>query len=123
MHGVHGSIVGWGTMQQAGRLWFPFPMRSLDLFNWPNPSSHTMALGFTQPLTEMSTRTLPEGKGYVCIHKYIHTYNSFGMKLKRKLRAIISYLCCPTLNFLRYLCNIWILWKSVLLHRLVRYIP
>jgi hypothetical protein len=23
-----------------------------------------MALGFTQPLTEMSTRTLPEGKGW-----------------------------------------------------------
>jgi hypothetical protein len=28
-------------------------------FNWPNPSSHTVALGSTQPLTEMSTR----GKG------------------------------------------------------------
>jgi hypothetical protein len=28
-----------------------------------NPSSHTMALGWTQPLTEMSTRNLPGGKG------------------------------------------------------------
>jgi hypothetical protein len=26
------------------------------LFNLPNPSSRTMALGFTPPLTEMSTR-------------------------------------------------------------------
>jgi hypothetical protein len=33
------------------------------------------------------------------------------MKLKRKLQAIILYLRCPTLNFLRYLCNIRILWK------------
>jgi hypothetical protein len=29
----------------------------------PNPSSRTMALGFTQSLTEMSTRDLPGGKG------------------------------------------------------------
>jgi hypothetical protein len=27
----------------------------------PNPSSRTMALGSTQPLTEMSTRNLPGG--------------------------------------------------------------
>jgi hypothetical protein len=32
-------------------------------FNLPNPSSRPMALGSTQPLTEMSTRKLPEGKG------------------------------------------------------------
>jgi hypothetical protein len=32
-------------------------------FNWPYPSSRTMALGSTQPLTEMSTRNLPGGKG------------------------------------------------------------
>jgi hypothetical protein len=32
-------------------------------FNWPNTSSHTTALGSTQPLTEMSTRNLPAGKG------------------------------------------------------------
>jgi hypothetical protein len=31
-------------------------------FNWPNPSSCTMALWSTQPLTEMSTRNLPGGK-------------------------------------------------------------
>jgi hypothetical protein len=29
--------------------------------NLPNPSSRTMALGLTQPLTEMSTRNLPAG--------------------------------------------------------------
>jgi hypothetical protein len=30
-------------------------MRSLNFFNLPNPSSHTMALGSTQLLTEMYT--------------------------------------------------------------------
>jgi hypothetical protein len=32
-------------------------------FSWPNPSSRSMAPGSTQPLTEMSTRNLPAGKG------------------------------------------------------------
>jgi hypothetical protein len=35
----------------------------IGFFNWPNPSSRTMALGSTQPLTEMSTSNLPGGKG------------------------------------------------------------
>jgi hypothetical protein len=39
-------------------------MKSLDFFfNLPNPSNRNMALGSTQPLTEMSTRNLPGGKG------------------------------------------------------------
>jgi hypothetical protein len=48
-------------MQQAGRS----PVRDpdeVDFFNFPNPSSRTMALGLTQPLSEMSTRNLPGGK-------------------------------------------------------------
>jgi hypothetical protein len=36
----------------------------VGFFNWPNRSTHTMALGSTQPLTEMSTRNLPGGKGF-----------------------------------------------------------
>jgi hypothetical protein len=50
-------------MLQAGRSWVRFAIKSLYLFNWPNHSSRTMALGLTQPLTEMSTRDLPGGKG------------------------------------------------------------
>jgi hypothetical protein len=49
-------------MLQAGRS----PVRvpdEVDSFNLPNPSSRTMALVSTQPLTEMSTRNLPGGKG------------------------------------------------------------
>jgi hypothetical protein len=30
-----------------------------DFFDLPNPTSRTMAVGSTQPLTEMSTRNLP----------------------------------------------------------------
>jgi hypothetical protein len=56
--GACSSIVGWGTMLQAGRSQDRIPMRSLHLFNWPNPSIRTMALVSTQPLTEMSTRNV-----------------------------------------------------------------
>jgi hypothetical protein len=35
----------------------------IEFFNWPIPSSRTMALGSTQPLTEMSTRNLLGGEG------------------------------------------------------------
>ena len=30
----------------------------IEIFHWRNPSGHTMALGLTQPLTEMSTRNI-----------------------------------------------------------------
>jgi hypothetical protein len=40
-----------------------FDSQCIGFFNWPNPSSRTMALGSTQPLTEMSTRILPGVKG------------------------------------------------------------
>jgi hypothetical protein len=39
------------------------PDEVIGFFIWPNPSSRTMALGSTQPLTEMSTRNLLGGKG------------------------------------------------------------
>jgi hypothetical protein len=39
------------------------PDEVIGFFNWPNHSSRIMALGSTQPLTEMSTRNLPGGKG------------------------------------------------------------
>jgi hypothetical protein len=48
-------------MLQAGRP----PVRvpdEVDFFNWPNSSGRAMALGSTQPPTEMSTRNLPRGK-------------------------------------------------------------
>jgi hypothetical protein len=50
------SIHAWGVMLQARRLRVQVPIRSLNFLNVHNPSSRTMGLGFTQPLTEMSTR-------------------------------------------------------------------
>jgi hypothetical protein len=58
---AHGSVVGSGTMLQANSSRNRVRM---DFFSHlPNPSSCTMALGSTQPLTEMSTRNLPGVKG------------------------------------------------------------
>jgi hypothetical protein len=38
------------------------PDEVIDFFKLPNPSSRTLALEFTQPLTKMSTRNLAGGK-------------------------------------------------------------
>jgi hypothetical protein len=40
------------------------PDEVIRFFNWLKPSSRTIALGSTQPLTEMSTRNLPESSGW-----------------------------------------------------------
>jgi hypothetical protein len=49
-------------MLQTGRSRDRIP-DEVDFFNLPNPSSRTMALRSTQPLTEMSTRNIPGGEG------------------------------------------------------------
>ena len=39
----------------------------IGVFPWHNPFDRTMALWSTQPLTEMSTRTIYRGKGGRCV--------------------------------------------------------
>jgi hypothetical protein len=39
------------------------PYQVIEFSNKPNPSSRSMALASTQPLTKMNTRKLPDGKG------------------------------------------------------------
>ena len=39
----------------------------IGIFQWHNPAGRTMALGSTQPLTEMSTRVSLWGKGGRCV--------------------------------------------------------
>jgi hypothetical protein len=51
-----GSAVGWGTALQAGRS-----RVVIEISCWHDPSGRTMALGLTQPLTEMSTRCISWG--------------------------------------------------------------
>jgi hypothetical protein len=50
-------------MLQAERISGSIPDGFIGFLSWPNPSSRTVALWLTQPLTEMSTRNLPGGKG------------------------------------------------------------
>jgi len=59
--GAGGGAVGWGTALQAGRSRVPFLMVSLEIFIWHNPSGHTVALGLSQPLIEMSTKNTSWG--------------------------------------------------------------
>jgi hypothetical protein len=63
MLGARSSVVGWGTMLQAGKVAGSIPDEVIQFFNCPNSSSRTTALGATQPPTEMSTRNLPASKG------------------------------------------------------------
>jgi hypothetical protein len=54
----------WGNAVATSRkVAGSIPDEVIGFFNWPNPSSLTMALGSTQPLTEMNTRNLPGVKG------------------------------------------------------------
>jgi hypothetical protein len=50
-----------GTALQVGRSRVRFPIVSLEFFIVNNCCGRTMALGLTQPLTEMSTRNIPWG--------------------------------------------------------------
>jgi hypothetical protein len=56
-----GSVFGSVTTLQARGLPVRVPDK-VDFLHFPNLSSRTMALGSTQPLTEMSTRNLSGGK-------------------------------------------------------------
>ena len=58
--GARFGAVGWGTALLAGVT---------GIFHWHNPSGRTMALGSTQPLTEMSTRNSSwvGGEGGQCV--------------------------------------------------------
>jgi hypothetical protein len=42
-------------------IWSQFYEEVIGFFNWPNPSSHNMAMGSTQSLTQMSTKKFPGG--------------------------------------------------------------
>jgi hypothetical protein len=59
---ARGSVVGWGTMLQSGKLRIQFPRRSLA-FSTDLILSAALWPWSTQSLTEMSTSYLAEGKG------------------------------------------------------------
>jgi hypothetical protein len=59
---ARGSVVGPGTMLQAGRS-RSIQDEVIPIYNCPNPSIHTWPWGRPRLLTQISTRNLPEGKG------------------------------------------------------------
>jgi hypothetical protein len=63
LHGTRGSAVGWGTMLQIGTSRVRFQMRSSDFLVDLILPAALRPMGSSQPLTEMSTRNLPGGKG------------------------------------------------------------
>jgi hypothetical protein len=76
-------------MLQAWRSWVWVLVRSLKIFNLPNPSCCTIVLGFTQPLTEMSTRTF-WGKMRP-LQSYEHTF-FFMILCEWVIRILFSHL-------------------------------
>jgi hypothetical protein len=51
----------WGHCATSLKVAVSIPDEIIGYFSLPNHSSRTMALGSTQPLTDMSTRNLPGG--------------------------------------------------------------
>jgi hypothetical protein len=56
-----GSAVGWETALPSRKFAGSIPDGVIGNFHWHNPSDSTMALGSTQPLTEMSSRNISWG--------------------------------------------------------------
>jgi hypothetical protein len=49
-------------MLQSWEVADSIPDEVIGYLSWPNPTIHTVALGSTKSLAEMSTRNLPAGK-------------------------------------------------------------
>jgi hypothetical protein len=103
---TRGSVVGWGTMLQAGRSRVRFPIR---FFNWSNPSSRIIVLGSTQPLTEMSTRNLPTGKGRSATKT--DDFNAICEPTKmwepRRLTTLWAFTACYSFTFYSHFNYLW----------------
>jgi hypothetical protein len=89
---AHRVVRRWG----CGWLWLcatsrkvavSIPHEIIGFFNWPKPSSRTLVLGSTQPLTEMSNRNLPMGKGLPA-RKAVTTSPPSVSRLSRKCGSL-----------------------------------
>jgi hypothetical protein len=87
VHEKRGGGVGWGTALQAcatsRKVTGSIP-DGVEIFHWHNPSSRTMALGLTQPLTEISTTNISWGvkaagaQGWQPYHLHVPTVLKSG---------------------------------------------
>jgi len=62
----------------------------IGIFHWHNPSSRTMALGSTQPITEMSTRKISWGGGSPPVRR-ADNLTTFMCRMSWNLRASTSW--------------------------------
>jgi hypothetical protein len=95
--GAHRSVEGWDTILQARRECVRVLMRSFNVLNFPNCSSRTMALGFTQPVTEMSTGRCLRGYNMVDAHCWqpschlcADCLENMGSSISHNLRSLCS---------------------------------
>jgi len=63
LNGVRGGAVVWGHCATSRKVVSSIPDGVTGICHWHNASSRTMAVGLTQPLTEMSTRNIAWGGG------------------------------------------------------------
>jgi len=64
---VRGGAVG-EALRYKSEGSVSIPDGIIGIFHWCNPSSRTMALGGTQPLTERNIRNISWGKGGWCVN-------------------------------------------------------
>jgi hypothetical protein len=94
----------------------------IKYFNWPNPSSRTMALGSTRPVTEMSTRNFP---GWLNGGRHLRSDCLDKMWDPRRLTTLLSFTVWDrdslTLN-IKYIANISTsieIWTGFLMNNVV----
>jgi hypothetical protein len=85
------------------RIFQGCPEEVIGFFNLPNPSSRTMVLGSTQPLTEMSTRNvLLKYFQYtvsviIIFHYNMYIYTHFFLYLLFSLFITILFRACKSI--------------------------
>jgi hypothetical protein len=106
------SVVYWGTRWRnrlrhydtSRKVAGSIPDEVSEFFSWPNTSSRTMALGSTQPLTEMSTRNLLGGKADLTATCELTVWKVWD---PRRLTTVWASTACYTASFtflpLRYI--------------------
>jgi len=104
------------------------PAGVIGILHWHNPSGCTMALGSTQPLTEMSTRNISWGGSGWCIQLIILPLSCVGcleinlLESSRSVQGLLFLLYKPkTIIYIHQHCtSIEKIWKSVICYQSIK---